>query len=68
MRGYHSVREKLAGSEDGILTNTFYYVPMRQKYIMHAYTPLSGPFFSREFPTSWRQLDKGIGNLPTIDA
>jgi hypothetical protein len=24
---------------------------------MHQYEPLSGAFFNREFPTSWRQID-----------
>jgi hypothetical protein len=67
MRGYHSVREKLPGHEDGILQNSYYYVPTNQKYVLHKYSPLYGPFFNREFPTSWRQIDKGIGNLPTVE-
>lgn len=67
MRGYHSVREKLPGYEDGALPNSYYYVPTQQKTVLHEYSPLYQPFFNREFPTSWRQLDSGIGNLPTID-
>jgi hypothetical protein len=65
MRGYQSVRDKLPGHEDGLLPTSYYYVPTGQKLVMHKYTPLSGAFFNREFPTSWRQLDKGIGNLPS---
>ena len=64
MRGYHSVRDKLPGHEDGLLPNSYYYVPKGQQLVMHKYAPLHGAFFNREFPTSWRQLDEGIGNLP----
>ena len=63
MRGYHSVKEKLPGHEDGALPNSYYYVPTGQKYVLHKYSPLYGAFFNREFPTSWRQIDRGIGSL-----
>ena len=61
MRGYHSVRDKLPGHENGALPNTHYYVPTAQRNVMHKYSPLHGPFFNREFPTSWRQLDFDLG-------
>jgi hypothetical protein len=66
MRGYHSVREKLPGHEDGLLPNSYYYVPTGQKLVLHSYAPVHGSFFNREFPTSWRQLDTGIGDLSAL--
>ena len=60
MRGYHSVRDRLPGHEEGTLPNTYYYVPTNQRNVMHTYSPLYGPFFNREFPTSWRQIDFGL--------
>jgi hypothetical protein len=30
---------------------------------MHTYTPLKGGFFNREYPTSWREINKGVGML-----
>lgn len=60
MRGYHSVRDELPGHDDGTLPNTYYYVPTTQRNIMHKYSQLYGPFFNREFPTSWRQIDFGL--------
>jgi len=66
MRGYFSVKEKLAGHEKGLLFDTFYYVPKPAMERMHRFAPLMGAFFNREFPTSWRDLDVGVGNLPHV--
>jgi hypothetical protein len=66
MRGYHSARDKLPGHEDGLLPNSYYYVPTDAVEVMHRYAPLQGAFFNREFPTSWRQIDYGIGKLPLL--
>lgn len=60
MRGYHSVRDKLPGYKGGALPTTYYYVPTAQKNVMHTYSPLNTPFFNREYPTSWRQLNFGV--------
>jgi hypothetical protein len=51
------VKNKEPGYEKGKLPTTFYYAP---KDKMLTYTPVRGGFFSREFPTSWRDIDKGI--------
>ena len=64
MRGYHSVKNKSPGYENGLLPNSYYYVPPENKLAMHTYTALNGAFFNREFPTSWRDIDKSVGNLP----
>ena len=65
MRGYRSVRDKLPGYKDGSLPTSYYYAVVKKKLEMHEYAPLHGAFFNREFPTSWRDIDKGIGELPT---
>jgi hypothetical protein len=67
MRGYYSTRDKLSGYEKGELPTSYYYVPMAHKLEMHKYAALHGAFFNREFPTAWRDLDKGIGNHPMIE-
>jgi GDP-fucose protein O-fucosyltransferase len=67
VRGYHSSKDMLAGHEKGLLPTTYYYVTKDKLKVMHEYTPLSGAFFNREFPTSWRDIDKGIGNHPTME-
>ena len=64
MRGYRSVKDKLPGYEDGVLPTSYYYVPTDRQLVLHRYQPLSNSFFAREFPTSWRDIDKGIGMLP----
>ena len=35
---------------------------------MNEYVPLRGGFFNREFPTSWRDIDKGIEELQSTMA
>jgi hypothetical protein len=61
IRGYHSVKDKQAGYEDGVLPNSYYYATKEKKLIMHTYSPLKGGFFNREYPTSWRDINKGVG-------
>jgi hypothetical protein len=60
IRGYHSVKDKLPGHEDGLLPNTYYYATKDRKFTMHQYAALRGGYFNREFPTAWRQINKGI--------
>jgi hypothetical protein len=65
IRGYHSVNDKAPGYEQGELPTTYYYAPIDRKFAMHEYSPLKGGFFSREYPTSWRDINQGIGMLRT---
>eukprot|EP00548_Thalassiothrix_antarctica_P006224 CAMPEP_0194139344 /NCGR_PEP_ID=MMETSP0152-20130528/8992_1 /TAXON_ID=1049557 /ORGANISM="Thalassiothrix antarctica, Strain L6-D1" /LENGTH=589 /DNA_ID=CAMNT_0038837129 /DNA_START=325 /DNA_END=2094 /DNA_ORIENTATION=- len=60
MRGYHSTNLKLPGYINGTLPTSYYYATPKNKFVMNTYTPLAGAFFNREFPTSWRQIDKGV--------
>lgn len=66
MRGYHSIKDKAPGSEHGILPTTYYYVTKDKKKEMHKYAPLRGGFFSREYPVSWRDIDKGMNELISV--
>eukprot|EP00934_Nitzschia_sp_Nitz4_P005279 Nitzschia sp. Nitz4//scaffold153_size53422//29133//31264//NITZ4_006764-RA/size53422-augustus-gene-0.42-mRNA-1//1//CDS//3329537271//5269//frame0 len=61
IRGYHSQNEHAPGFRKGILPTTFYYATPDRKMEMQTYEPLRGGFFNREFPISWRDIDKGIG-------
>jgi hypothetical protein len=63
MRGYHSVLNNMPGSEKGVLPDTYYYVTTDKRDILHTYAALNGPFFNREFPTSWRDLNRGIDKM-----
>jgi hypothetical protein len=59
MRGYHSQQEKTEGWEQGAI-NSYYYVPMDRKYDVREYRPVAPGIWAREFPTAWRDLEKGI--------
>ncbi|KAG7347763.1 GDP-fucose protein O-fucosyltransferase [Nitzschia inconspicua] len=63
IRGYHSVKDKQPGYKSGTLPTTYYYATISRKFEMHKYAPLRGGYFNREFPTSWRDIDKGIKAL-----
>ena len=63
IRGYHSVKNKLPGYESGVLPTTYYYATKDKKFEMQTYAPMRGASWSREFPSSWRGIDKGIGEL-----
>ena len=63
LRGYHSQNHRDPGYEDGLLPTSYYYATLKQKYTMHTYSVLKDAFFNREFPVSWRNLNKGIGML-----
>lgn len=62
MRGYHSQKRKLEGYENGVI-NSFYFFPEHRKGEYQSYRKVSQPFFAREFPVSWRDIDKGIGTI-----
>jgi len=62
MRGYYSVKNKLEGYELGTLPS-YYFVPKDRKNQMIQYMPVKKPIYMREFPVSWRDIDKGIGEL-----
>jgi hypothetical protein len=63
MRAYHATNGKLEGYEKGLLPTSYYYVPLQAQSEMHRYAVVHGAFFNREFPVSWRDIDKGIQEL-----
>ena len=63
IRGYHSQKEKAVGWEQGVIANSYYYTSEKEKRMYQSYGPLRTPYYSREFPTSWRDIDRGIKEL-----
>lgn len=63
MRGYHSQKEKTEGWQEGLLHDSFYYTGKNDKHLYEHYDAVHSPIYSREFPTSWRDIDKGIDEL-----
>lgn len=57
IRGYHADEEQLPGFENGTHNSWFYALPDRFDH-MQRYYPVKKSFFAREFPTSWRLIDK----------
>jgi len=62
MRGYDSVKNKLPLYEQGII-ESYYFVPAENKHIMKKYQPVKRAFYAKEFPVSWRDIDRGIKEL-----
>lgn len=56
----------MAGHENGLLPNTFYYAMKEKQLAMHRYAPIQPQYFMREFPTSWRGLDSGIHDIKDL--
>jgi GDP-fucose protein O-fucosyltransferase len=59
LRGYHSDRLRSPGFVQGII-DSFYYAPADRRDNMREYWPVSGAFYAREFPVSWRNIDQGV--------
>ena len=62
IRGYLSTKYKHDGYKDGTL-KSWYFVPEFRRYEMIKYHVFRKPFYMREFPTSWRDIDQGIEEL-----
>jgi len=62
MRGYYAAKHKLEGYEKGILPS-YYFVPKQKKMQMAKYMPIKKPIYMREFPTSWRDIDKSVDEM-----
>ena len=59
MRGYYIAKNKLDGYEDGTM-KSWYFTPDERIDEMQVYWPVRLPIYMREFPTSWRDIDKDI--------
>lgn len=62
MRGYYSVKNHLDGYERGTL-QSYYFVPSDKKLTMTKYMAVKKPLYMREFPVSWRDIDKSVNQL-----
>ena len=62
MIGYHADKLKLPGYEDG-LVESYYYARKEDKMKIRECYPVKQTHHSREYPASWRGIDKGIGLL-----
>jgi len=63
VRGYHSQKDKSEGWEAGTIPRSYYYTGGNDKTAYDQYIPVHTPIYSREFPASWRDIDKGIHEL-----
>ena len=55
----------IVAKEKGILHNSFYYTGESDKKVYEHYTPVHSSY-AREFPISWRDIDKGIMEAPAV--
>jgi hypothetical protein len=62
IRGYYSVKHQLPGYEEGVI-DSYYYAFPEHKLKMREYYPVKKALYAREFPTSWRNIDTGVGLL-----
>ncbi|KAL9186084.1 hypothetical protein ACHAXT_005322 [Thalassiosira profunda] len=62
MRGYYIAKHKLEGHEDGTM-DSYYFFPEERHKQMKQYMPVKKPIYMREFPISWRDIDKGIDEI-----
>jgi len=65
MRGYYIAKHGLEGHEDGTMLS-WYFTPSERVEQMRSYIPVRKPIYCREFPTSWRDIDKGIDEIAGI--
>jgi len=59
LRGYYSQRDQLEGNENGEIMS-YYASPVSIKKDMKLYKALRRPFYTREFPTAWRDINNGV--------
>jgi hypothetical protein len=62
LRGYHATQDKTPGHEKGIHNSWYYALEDRYDHLQ-TYYPVKQSYYAREFPTSWRLIDTGIGEL-----
>jgi hypothetical protein len=62
LRGYYVDKHKLPGYEDGSL-QSFYFAPAEKRDEMRTFWPSRKPFYMREFPPAWRDIDHGVPDV-----
>lgn len=66
LRGYYSVRDKLAGYEMGAL-KSFYFSPPDKRNRMRQYFAPQAALWAQEFPMAWRDIDHDVYNRDTLE-
>jgi len=59
LRGYYINKYKLPGYEDGTM-KSWYFAPAEKRDEMQEFWPSRLPFYMREFPPAWRDIDRGL--------
>jgi hypothetical protein len=57
MKGYYISKHNLEGFQNGTM-DSWYFAPEERYDEMQFYWPTRPPFYMREFPTAWRDIDK----------
>ncbi len=63
LRGYYAAHDKKDGYNEGKLLNTFYINDSRRREYGIA-KAVQRPFFAREYPLAWRNIDIGTAEKP----
>jgi len=59
MRGYFNAKHKLGKYKEGVL-DSWYFFPDDRVEQMRMYQSVRPPYYMREFPVGWRDLDKDL--------
>mmetsp|Transcript_9257 Transcript_9257/g.20452 ORF Transcript_9257/g.20452 Transcript_9257/m.20452 type:complete len:370 (-) Transcript_9257:670-1779(-) len=59
IRGYYNSKYQKGRYEEGVLDSWYFYPPDRVEE-MRMYKSVRPPYYMREFPVGWRDLDKGL--------
>jgi len=59
MRGYHELKDRAEGYEQGISESYFYNSKVHMEMNRY-YKPLDRPLWAREFPVAWRLIDYSV--------
>jgi len=59
LRGYYATKNHIAGYKEGI-TKSFYFFPSNKKRDVIEYKSVKGPFWAREFPAAWRDINLDV--------
>ena len=58
MRGYADEKGRQGGEHGtGKLEDSYYFATIDKKHEMNKFLPIRSPFYSREYPTAWRDID-----------
>lgn len=59
LRGYHAQKDKEPGYERGEVAS-YYFIPADKKNVVREYRAVQPPYWGREFPVGWRDIDKSV--------